>query len=241
MSSVTPIPHSHNGLPSTPQTGAIVREWDRRAIEEYGIPAVVLMENAGAGAARVVRDLALALPQIYPEPFCIFCGPGNNGGDGFVVARYLNNYGFDVQLRICGQPTYRPGSETAVQREIVHRLGLPLKHSGTAEDAAGEAEEADGTAIDALFGTGLSRTIGSPFAECIAAINRRPGATIALDLPTGLDADTGAVHGIAIEARNTITFAARKQGLSRGEGPRLSGEVHVLDIGLPPVLWTDKT
>ena len=235
------IPPEHDGLPSEPQLGATVRNWDRRAIQGYGIPAVVLMENAGAAAARTLRGLALSEPTADPEPFRIFCGPGNNGGDGFVVARYLHNYGYDVRVFVCGEPKYPPGSESAVQLEIVRRLGLPtaeLRHVGP---GVKQVTEAGGTAIDALFGTGLSRPLRSPFAEYIVALNQRPESTIALDLPSGLDADTGSVHGVVVRAQHTLTFAALKVGLTCGDGPAASGQIHVLDIGLPRALWeTDK-
>ena len=235
------VPPAHDGLPSEPQLGATVRSWDRRAIERYGIPAVVLMENAGAAAARILRGLTLSKPTVYPEPFRIFCGPGNNGGDGFVVARYLHNYGFDVHVFICGKTKYPPGSESAVQLEIARRLDLPTTELTRAGAEVQQVAEPGGTAIDALFGTGLSRPLRSPFAEYIAALNQRSEPTIALDLPSGLDADTGSIHGVVVKAHHTLSFAAIKLGLTLGDGPTASGRIHLLDIGLPRELWeTDK-
>jgi len=208
------------------------------------------MENAGAGAARRLRALTRERPNDFAEPFRIVCGPGNNGGDGFVVGRYLHNYGFEVHLYLCANPSYPAESESNIQLEIIRRMRLPLTvlepgaigetiHpglSGHHEFPRGR-KPSRGTQIDALFGTGLSRPIRAPYSEAIAALNASDGPTIALDVPSGLDADTGAVHGVAVEARETITFAAPKIGFGHGDGPRLCGHVHVVDIGLPREIW----
>jgi NAD(P)H-hydrate epimerase len=191
------------------------------------------MENAGGGAARAVEAMALAGTPL-PEPIIIVCGPGNNGGDGFVAARHLHNAGRDVRIHVAGRAAYAPGSDAAVNFEIARRMGIPLSHPDP--PASGRALGA-GTVIDALFGTGLSRPLGPPFADWVRAINACGAPVIALDVPSGLDADTGDVLGAAVRADVTLTFAAAKVGFARGSGPGLAGEVRVVDIGLPRALW----
>jgi len=218
-----------------PQTRETIREWDRRAIEEYGIPGIVLMENAGGAAARIVGQLALREPTRHPEPFNIVCGPGNNGGDGFVVARHLHCSGFQVAVWVPAGTEYPSGSDAGTNFRIATRLGLV-----ETRDLPVPGKAMSGTIIDALFGTGLSRPLRSPYSDWIAAINstsslKRP--VISLDIPSGLDANTGDVLTEAVRARYTITFAAPKLGFSRGQGPSCCGIVQVVDIGIPREIW----
>jgi NAD(P)H-hydrate epimerase len=224
---------NRDGVPTEAHSAATIRAWDRQAIEEFGIPAVVLMENAGSAAARILRTLHLESPELYPEPFRIYCGPGNNGGDGFVVARYLDNFHLAVELFAHGTPNYPPGSESAVQLEIARRMHLPIRNL----EAGASVAQDTGTSVDALFGTGLARPLRSPFSDLVAALNCSAGTTVALDLPSGLDADTGEIRGCVVQARDTVTFAAAKKGFSRGAGPASCGRVHVVDIGIPREVW----
>jgi NAD(P)H-hydrate epimerase len=192
------------------------------------------MENAGAGAARAIEAI-IAGGASLPEPFRIICGPGKNGGDGFVVARHLRNAGLDVRIELAGRASYPPGSEAAVNLEIVRRLGIPLS-SPDVTPATGPPP-AEGTIIDAIFGTGLSRPLEPPFLDRVLALNSSGRPVVALDVPSGLDADTGEPLGAAVEAIHTLTFAAAKVGFTRGSGPRFTGNVQVIDIGLPRELW----
>lgn len=223
-----------------PQTRATIRAWDRRAIEEFAVPGVVLMENAGAGAARVILSLARARRAPVRGPFSIFCGPGKNGGDGFVVARHLHNHGQAVHIVIVGGTEHPRGSDAGIQLEIVRRMKLPIERVEEAPEEALRSRFDCRTVVDGLFGTGLSRPLGPPFAAWIEAINRSGRSVVALDVPSGLDADTGEVLGAAIEADHTITFLAPKIGFERGAGPRLAGTVHVVDIGLPREIWEPR-
>jgi NAD(P)H-hydrate epimerase len=197
------------------------------------------MENAGAGAARILAGLAADRPEDWPEPFQVLCGPGNNGGDGFVVARHLHNRGFAVAVHVIGAGGYAPGSDAAVNHEVARRMGLPLRRLEGPPDVA-EPALAAGTVVDALFGTGLARPLAAPFLDWVRAVNASGRPVAALDVPSGLDADTGVPLGAAIAARVTITFAAPKLGFARGEGPRLAGEVHVVDIGIPREIWEGR-
>ena len=210
---------------AAPRTREVIREWDRRAIEEYGIPGVVLMENAGAGAAGLVLS-ELEAGRVEP-PFRILCGPGNNGGDGLVVARWLKNAGVPVEVVFPVAPAYESGSDSGIQCGIAQRMGIPMAVSATPQVAGG------GTWIDALFGTGLSRALGSPYRDWVECVVESEERVIALDIPSGLDANDGAVLGAAFVALATFTFAVRKRGFDRGAGPECCGVVRTIDIGLP--------
>jgi NAD(P)H-hydrate epimerase len=204
------------------------REVDRIAMEELGIPGLVLMENAGRGIAEV----ALARLKSRLGPVAVVCGPGNNGGDGFAAARHLANAGADVRIHLAVPAEACPeGSDAGVNLLIVRAMGLPLRED---LDLAGA-----GLILDGLFGTGLTRPVREPYLAAVRAINvaGEAGAEVlAIDLPSGLDANTGGVLGVAVRADCTATMVAPKAGFFRAEGPRLVGEIRVIDIGVPPAL-----
>ncbi|MBI4606353.1 MAG: NAD(P)H-hydrate epimerase [Planctomycetes bacterium] len=219
-----------------PRPRDVIRRWDRLAVERYGLPSIVLMENAGAGAAAVLAALTEDPRAPCPEPFVVLCGPGNNGGDGFVVARHLHNRGFRVEVLAAGGAGYPPGSDAAVNLEVVRRMGLSLDLGALLAPPPGRdalRRRGAGTVVDAIFGTGLSRPVRAPFLEWIEAVSSSGAAVAALDLPSGLDADSGEPLGACVRAHHTITFAAPKLGFGRGLGPSSTGEVHVVDIGIP--------
>jgi hydroxyethylthiazole kinase-like uncharacterized protein yjeF len=219
-----------------PQTRAAIREWDRRAIDEFGIPGIVLMENAGAGAARIIEEI-LSDPGEGGEPVRILCGPGNNGGDGFVVARHLHARRVAVEVVAASEEGHAPGTDSAVNFAIVTRLRIPLSREEKSAPRDGLERFPDGTIVDALFGTGLSRPLGPPFDGWVRAARESGRPVIALDIPSGLDADTGHPLGDAIVARHTITFAAPKIGFYLAEGPAHCGRIHVVDVGIPREMW----
>jgi NAD(P)H-hydrate epimerase len=225
-------------FPPEPQLRETIREWDRRAMEEYSIPGIILMENAGAGAARLLQEAAERQDEPLHEPFHILCGPGNNGGDGFVVARHLYNAGFAVNVvPVAGMP-YSPASDAGVNFEILKRMRLLPPERSQATSLARLAEGAlAGTVVDGIFGTGLSRPVESPYLEWIEAINSCGLKAVCLDIPSGLHANTGQVLGRAVRAHLTVTFAAAKVGFQAGEGSAHTGFVHVVDIGLPREFW----
>src|SRR5437762_4226923 len=160
-----------------------VREIDRRAIEEFGVPGVVLMENAGRGAAEVLLSLGANGPVV------ICCGKGNNGGDGFVIARHLDNRGVGVRVLLFARPEELTG-DAAVNFRIIERAGLPILIQPDLAALAGELAPA-AWVVDALFGTGLSGALRPPFDAIIAAINASGRPVLAVDIPSGLDCDTG--------------------------------------------------
>ena len=217
--------------PEKPET---VRQWDRLAIEEYGIPGIVLMENAGTGATAIISGLNREDPARYPAPFVILCGPGNNGGDGFVVARHLFNSGFPVEVYLSREPAAAAeGSDAGINLCAIRKMGIPLESPGPDELGGILQQKSPCTIIDALLGTGLSRPLQDPYLAWVNAIAASRQAVIALDIPTGLDAGSGEVLGSCAAADHTITFAAAKTGLCQGSGPDFTGRLHVVNIGIP--------
>jgi ADP-dependent NAD(P)H-hydrate dehydratase / NAD(P)H-hydrate epimerase len=212
---------------------AQMRAYDRYAIETCHVPGVVLMENAGRGAADVAVRL---LPGgLNGARVVVVCGAGNNGGDGFVVARHLWSRGADVSVFLAGSPE-RVFGDARINHDAYLDLGgqvtVVKKELAELEAALGLAD----LVVDALFGTGLDREIGPHMAEIIAAINRAPGRRLALDIPSGLDADSGAPLGACVEAHDTVCFGHLKVGLLTPQGARFAGRVHVCDLGVPDVI-----
>jgi NAD(P)H-hydrate epimerase len=218
-----------------------VREIDRLAIEEYGLPGVVLMENAGGHAARLLH----ALVGEPGAPVAIACGRGNNGGDGFVMARHLQLLGHDVRLLLACDPQDQRG-DAAVNLRVAERSGLPLVNLATATTAEwAAAVRGCGWIVDALLGTGASGPPRGVVAHAIEAINEVRGAwpaengsvrVFAVDLPSGLDCDTAATPGACVRADVTATFVALKAAFMNPAAAAWTGAVHVVDIGAPAAL-----
>jgi len=207
---------------------ARVRELDRRAQEDYGIPGVVLMENAGAGACRWILERAAREGWTNPSAG-IACGGGNNGGDGYVVARHLANAGWDVRIASTVALGELRG-DAALMARIVHALGI--RCDGLGEDRT--------VLVDALLGTGFQGALRPELARAIAALNAaRARLVVALDLPSGLDADTGARSDPCVRADATLTFAALKPGLLLPAARPFVGELACVDIGAPRALLAE--
>lgn len=211
-------------------TRAQVRDVDRRAIDEYGLPGLVLMENAGRNAAELLQRLGVHGPVV------ICCGKGNNAGDGFVIARHLENSGVDVRVLLAASSASLSG-DAAVNFGVLKRAGTPVVDApdDIASTWRDDLVRADWI-VDALLGTGTSGIVREPFASAIAAINAANRKVLAVDLPSGLDCDSGAVLGDCVRARHTATFVARKPGFDAATAREFTGEVHVLDIGVPRAL-----
>lgn len=201
---------------------------DRWAIECIGVPSIALMENAG-------RHCAEAVIRRYPHPttapdVVIAAGLGNNGGDGYVVARHLWNAGYSVRIVApAGRESEDNGSAAALHAAALDRIGIPIatENDNAIEDA--------GVIVDALFGTGLRAAPREPYAATIRAINRRANVAfvVAVDIPSGLDCDTGETPGEAVIATTTVTFQYAKRGFALAKGPAHTGEVNVVDITIP--------
>jgi NAD(P)H-hydrate epimerase len=209
-----------------------VRAIDRRAIEEYGVPGVMLMENAGRGAAEVLLALGIA------GRATICCGKGNNGGDGFVIARHLDNQRVPVHVWLFARPEELTG-DAAINYHIIDRSGLPITISPPAafdEKALRQGLSTAEWIVDALFGTGLSGPVRAPFDRVIAAINESGKRVLAVDIPSGLDCDTGQPLGATVRAEHTVTFVASKKGFTAAAAQQWVGRIHVMDIGAPRCL-----
>jgi NAD(P)H-hydrate epimerase len=216
-------------------TPAEVREMDRRTIADWGLPGRLLMELAGAQAARLIRERVGGLPG----KAVVLCGTGNNGGDGYVVARHLLTAGWSVQVVATGVP--REGTDAAINHALWVRLGGELRVAERGATARMRHFLNHGNVIvDALFGTGLSRPLEGPALDLVMLANTaRHGLKVALDVPSGLDAARGEVLGAAFEADLTITFGLLKTGLFLGAGPAHAGEIVNVDLGFPrPVIDT---
>ncbi|MDB5319974.1 MAG: nnr 1 [Phycisphaerales bacterium] len=203
-----------------------VREVDRRAIENYGIPGIVLMENAARGAAEVAWEML----DRRPQNVTIICGGGNNGGDGLAIARHLHNHGANVQVLLAIDPEKYIG-DAAINWRIVQSMGLDVAGS---EDAAELVSPlAASMIIDALFGTGLTQP---PRADAQALIQRMNASTLpilSIDLPSGLDCDTGEPLDACVRATQTVTFVAEKAGFANPESRHFTGDITIVDIGCP--------
>ena len=220
-------------------TRAQVRDLDRRAIEEFGLPGIVLMENAGAGAARLIQSL-------WPGdgPVAVACGRGNNGGDGFVIARHLDLASRPVRLLLAAESASISG-DAALMLCAATRAGIPVVPLAAADGAAWHRQLVGvAVVVDALLGTGASGRPRGPVSTAIEAINTwrsvtPAGRILAVDIPSGLDCDTGADPGPCIRADATATFVARKRGFDAPGAAAITGEVHVIGIGAPRLLLAE--
>ncbi|MCC6521300.1 MAG: NAD(P)H-hydrate epimerase, partial [Polyangiaceae bacterium] len=213
---------------------AQMRAYDRHAIEHCQVPGLVLMENAGAGAARRVAELARACSPgpSAAAPVVVVCGAGNNGGDGFVVARHLAACGLPVEVVLAVEAGKLAGDARANYLAWCG-LGGAVGSAATAQEPLRAALERASLVVDALFGTGLDRPITGHLAAVVAALDAVDRPRVALDIPSGIDCDTGRVLGVAVRADMTVTFAHYKVGLLAGEGSRLAGRVVRVPLGFP--------
>jgi NAD(P)H-hydrate epimerase len=235
-----------------------VRRLDVQAAEELGLPGLLLMENAGRGAAGWLAELLGEIPaDAGARPFApsssdpdvprgpaparvlVLCGPGNNGGDGGVVARHLDAWSFPVRVVWFARHDQLRG-DAAVQWTILEKSGVVQsawfdEHPGEEVDPASIRALLSGAdwLVDGLLGTGLSRPVEGPLRAVIEAINASGKPIFALDLPSGLDADTGRPLGAAVRAEATATFVAPKLGFAAPGAADYTGEVAVIDIGVP--------
>jgi NAD(P)H-hydrate epimerase len=182
------------------------------------------MENAGAGAARVASEL---LTGRRGTVLCL-CGPGGNGGDAMVVARHLAIEGVDILVARVGA---RPSGDAAVQLGIMEAMGLTVIEIEESRQCECVADRA--LIVDGLYGTGLTRSIEGAGAALVLAVNSCGVPVLSLDIPSGLDCDTGEPLGPCIRARTTVTFAASKRGFSNPSSRYWTGDVRVVPIGAP--------
>lgn len=217
---------SNSPLPKTLYIAAQVRELDRIAIEEFSIPGITLMERAGDAAYQLLRTK-------WPEAknILVLCGPGNNGGDGYILARLAKDENLLVNLRQVGDHQKLAGDALlAAERCIasnIHPLPLSNENLGDCD-----------VIVDALLGTGLDREVAGQWLEVINIINRSNTPVLSLDIPSGLNADTGCTMGCAVKADATMTFIGLKQGLFTGEGVEYSGDIYFNKLNVPEEIFT---
>jgi NAD(P)H-hydrate epimerase len=208
-----------------------IRELDMLAIEQVGLPGLVLMENAGRGAAEFIYG---TLINPTASRVTILCGPGNNGGDGFVVARHLHNAGVPVDVVFAAPPEKSTG-DAGVNLNILERMGLDFIRAFEPDGlaAAHQAVDQADVLVDALLGTGSKGSPRGVAATLIELANAAPRARrIAIDIPSGLDADRGALHEPCFRADATVTMAAPKVGFLAPAAQPVVGRVVVVDIGV---------
>ncbi|HET6427137.1 MAG TPA: NAD(P)H-hydrate epimerase, partial [Phycisphaerae bacterium] len=207
-----------------------VREADRRAIDEWGVPGVVLMENAGRGAADVIQKF---LAELNARTVVVVAGRGNNGGDGFVIARHLRLRGVPCTVLLVSDWKSLRG-DAALNYEILSHVGVQVMQ--VAEDGvrhlAPNLREFD-LIVDAVGGTGIVGPLRGHQATVVEQINAAGRPVVAVDIPTGLDCDTGEAPGAAVKADLTVTFHARKIGFDEPGAAEYTGRVVVADIGIP--------
>ena len=200
-----------------------MRRADRRAIEEFGIPGIVLMENAALAVVREIADAA---------SFTVVCAPGNNGGDGLAVARHLLIQGRRVEAFLVGDPE-RGSTDFRTNLGILQRLlpCAPLSLDESSLERLVHSLRSCEICVDSLFGTGLTRPVEGLYRRVVEAIGASSAHVVAVDLPSGIDADTGRVLGVAVRANRTVTFHRIKRGLELA--PEYAGRVTVAPIGIP--------
>ncbi len=206
-----------------------MRKLDRGAIEDYGIPESILMENAG----NSVYFLISAVLGVRGKRFVIFCGSGNNGGDGFVVARKLFSSGADVKVYLLGS-VKKMKDVTLQNYNILRSIGVSILDFEDAKgDVVDDIRNADGV-IDALLGTGITREVEGTYKEAIELINEYGRTVFSVDIPSGVSGDTGEVMGVAVEADYTVTFGLPKVGNLLYPGYMYCGKLYVSHISFPP-------
>jgi len=205
-----------------------VREIDRVSIEQYHIPGVLLMENAARAAADVAGEMLAG----KTGPVLILCGGGNNGGDGLAVARFLHNRAVSVSIVLTTDPAKYQG-DALVNWRIVQAMKLPTQPLDLHALESARESARPALLIDAIFGTGLTQPPREPFGKIVDCVAAMKCPVLAIDIPSGLDCDTGQPLGACIRADRTITFVAEKIGFGNAAAGEYLGRVTVGDIGCP--------
>lgn len=212
-------------------TSQEMRTLDQRSIGEYGVPGIVLMENAAFQTVKVLRE---KYGRLLEGKVFIFCGKGNNGGDGLAIARHLANSGHGVEIILLAEPGSVQG-DAAVNLNIVQKMSLPI-HAATGPEklhALADRISGNGLVIDAIFGTGLANAPTGLFKDAIELINALPNQVLSVDIPSGLNSDTGRVDGPCVHANVTVTFGLPKRAHFLTPASNFVGRLEVVDISIP--------
>ncbi len=210
-----------------------VRSIDQIAVDEFGIPSIVLMENAGRSCAEALLNLGVS----PTGPVCICCGKGNNGGDGLVMARHLAIHKIPVEVLVFHE-AHHFSPDAFTNYRILLSSAIPVHHLSLPRDLKILRSHLTRASwlVDALLGTGASGALKVPYNLIVEEINQTSRPVLAIDCPTGLDCNLGSVETIAVQATATITLVARKHGFESEAGASCCGEILVGDIGIPPNL-----
>lgn len=210
-------------------SAAQIQRLDEVAIKEYGIPSVVLMENAG----RCVADEIVS--HYADQSVVVMCGSGNNGGDGFVIARHLIEAGIPTTTFLVGSDQ-RLKPDARINFDILRRLYGSINNIDEEHDLLADMLRKTNIVVDAIFGVGLNRNVEGSYKNVIEQINASGNPVLAVDVPSGLDATTGDILGACIVAEQTMTFTCAKSGFYLNAGPRCCGRIKTVDIGIPKVI-----
>ncbi|MDR2426973.1 MAG: NAD(P)H-hydrate epimerase [Endomicrobium sp.] len=202
-----------------------MRDIDDRTSAEYGISSLILMENAGQATAREAQK---ALKKMKNRNVAVVCGSGNNGGDGFVAARYLLDKGFNVSVVVTKSPEFFKG-DCKINFDILKKLNAYISFSHAHIKKAG-------LIIDAVLGTGVSGTVKGAAAKVINAINKAKAYKISVDIPSGMDGGSGEIAGSVVNADKTVTFAFPKKAFKNKSARQYTGKITVADIGIPKIV-----
>lgn len=202
-------------------SSAEARRLDKIAVEKFSIPSIVLMENAGKNTAEII------IKKFHPRQSVIFCGGGNNGGDGFVIARHLFNN--DVKVKVfTAQKISKYTGDALINLNIIRKIKIPVI---TLTARKFKIPKTD-LIVDALLGTGTNGKLREPYKKIIKKINSVKTPVVSVDIPSGIDADTGKKLADAIKSNLTVTMVAVKKGLLINDGRKYAGQIAVTDIGL---------
>ncbi|MCL5122995.1 MAG: NAD(P)H-hydrate dehydratase [Deltaproteobacteria bacterium] len=211
-----------------------MRSFDSTAINQFGIPGIVLMENAGRSTFQILKRLFKE--DLKNKSISVVAGPGNNGGDGFVIARYLINQGAKVDTFLL-----TPRDKIRGDARINLNILIAMRGSIHEIDSYQKLESAanlwcqNDIIVDAILGTGLKSQVRPPYSDTITKINAIDAFKLSVDIPSGVDSDTGVIQGVAIQADITATFGFRKIGMANFPGEKLCGQIEVIDIGIPEI------
>lgn len=217
-----------------------VREVDRKAIEDYEIPGLILMENAGR---NVTEEILKMIVDPCKSKVAIFCGKGNNGGDGFVIARHLYNKGINISVFLTTKVSnILSDGDAETNLKILLNMDIKIKALQSTLDIEEIDKELQGCDIivDAIFGTGLNGEVREPARSIIEKINETNIPVISVDIPSGLDCDKGVALGTAVKAAKTVTFVSPKIGFLKDQAKEYLGELIVTDISVPKELIEEK-
>ncbi len=209
-----------------------IRMLDSLAIETCKIPGIVLMENAGRKAAEVIQTLMIKNKW---QRVAVVCGKGNNGGDGYVIARHLFNWGIDIRVfSLSDEQGLADDARTNLR--ICNAMKAPVDRVLNLTILEENLKTYD-MVVDAVLGTGVEGKIRGTSEGAVRAIQNASKPVVSIDIPSGLDANTGKALGVCVRADYTLTFAAPKQGFLKEDGPNTCGEMHLIDIGIPRMLY----